>query len=316
MVLAASFLVLLIYLTAIPKETSEGKFPLRIFSRDVEIILTGDVMLGRTVMTKSLDSGEPTYPFEKVAGQLAEADFVFVNLENPIIENCPRTSTGLKFCADPKLTSSLKFAGVDVVTLANNHALDYGKGGIEKTVEFLKEEGIEAVGLGNLVIKEKKGIRFGFLGFNFVSSGPKDEDFKLVSDSDEKVEVLIVGIHWGEEYQDKANKFQREWAKKLVEVGADVIVGHHPHWVQDVEYIKKPVYAEGASSPSVSEDTKYDEYAVAYYSLGNFIFDQMWSKKTREGLIIKLTFRDGRLISEEKLPIYMSSWAQPEFVEK
>ncbi|KKU25273.1 MAG: SH3 type 3 domain protein [Candidatus Woesebacteria bacterium GW2011_GWF1_46_13] len=54
----------------------------------------------------------------------------------------------------------------------------------------------------------------------------------------------------------------------------------------------------------------------AYYSLGNFIFDQMWSKKTREGLIIKLTFRDGRLISEEKLPIYMSSWAQPEFVEK
>ena len=295
MVLAASFLVLLIYLTAIPKETSEGKFPLRIFSRDVEIILTGDVMLGRTVMTKSLDSGEPTYPFEKVAGQLAEADFVFVNLENPIIENCPRTSTGLKFCTDPKLTSGLKFAGVDVVTLANNHALDYGKGGIEKTVEFLKEEGIEAVGLGNLVIKEKKGIRFGFLGFNFVSSGPKDEDFKLVSDSDEKVEVLIVGIHWGEEYQDKANKFQREWTKKLVEVGADVIVGHHPHWVQDSESTNgKPVY----------------------YSLGNFVFDQMWSEKTREGLLIKLTFRDGVLVDEEKLPIYMANWAQPEFAEK
>ena len=295
LVLAASFLVLLIYLTAIPKKTSDEEFSLKAFARDVEIILAGDVMLGRTVMTKSLDSGEPTYPFEKVAGQLAEADFVFVNLENPIIENCPRTSTGLKFCTDPKLTSGLKFAGVDVVTLANNHALDYGKGGIEKTVEFLKEEGIEAVGLGNLVIKEKKGIRFGFLGFNFVSSGPKDEDFKLVSDSDEKVEVLIVGIHWGEEYQDKANKFQREWTKKLVEVGADVIVGHHPHWVQDSESTNgKPVY----------------------YSLGNFVFDQMWSEKTREGLLIKLTFRDGVLVDEEKLPIYMANWAQPEFAEK
>jgi poly-gamma-glutamate synthesis protein (capsule biosynthesis protein) len=292
MVLAASFLVLLIYITAIPKKTSNGEFPLKAFARDVEIIITGDVMLGRTVMTKSLDSGDPTYPFKKVASKLAEADFVFVNLENPIIENCPRTSTGLKFCADPKLTSGLKLAGVDVVTLANNHAGDYGKGGIEKTVEFLKEAGIEAVGLGNLVIKEKKGIKFGFLGFDFVSKSPKDEDFKLVSDSDKKVEVLIVGVHWGEEYKDKANKFQREWAERLIGAGADVIVGHHSHWVQDSESIEgKPVY----------------------YSLGNFVFDQMWSEKTREGLVIKLTFRDGRLISEEKLPVYMSSWAQPEF---
>lgn len=316
MVLAASFLLLLIYLTAIPKKTSNGEFPLKAFTRDVEVILTGDVMLGRTVMTKSLDSGEPTYPFKKVAGQLAEADFVFVNLENPIIENCPRTSTGLKLCTDPKLISGLKLAGVDVVTLANNHALDYGKRGIEKTVEFLEEEGIEAVGLGNLVIKEKKGIKFGFLGFNFVSSGLKDKDFKLVSDSDNKVEVLIVGVHWGEEYQNKANKFQREWAKRLVEAGADVVVGHHPHWVQETEYIEKPVYDEVASSPSVSEDTKYDKYAVAYYSLGNFIFDQMWSEKTRQGLTLKLTYRNGQLVKIEELPIYMSSWAQPEFVEK
>ncbi|MBI2066264.1 CapA family protein, partial [Candidatus Woesebacteria bacterium] len=290
MVLAASFLALLIYLTAIPKKTSEEEFPLKAFSRDVAIILTGDVMLGRTVMTKSLDSGEPTYPFKKVAGQLAEADFVFVNLENPIIENCPRTSTGLKFCADPKLTSGLKLAGVNVVTLANNHAGDYGKGGMEKTVEFLEEAGIEAAGRGNLVIKEKKGIKFGFLGFNFVSSGPKDEDFKLVSDSDKKVEVLIVGVHWGEEYKDRASKLQREWAKKLVEAGADVIVGHHSHWVQDSESIEgKPVY----------------------YSLGNFVFDQMWSQKTRQGLSLKLTYRNGQLVKIEELPIYMSSWAQP-----
>ena len=295
LVLAASFLLLLIYITAIPKKTSNGEFPLKAFSRDVEIILTGDIMLGRTVMSKSLDSDDPTYPFKKVAGKLAEADFVFVNLENPIIENCPGTSTGLKFCTDPKLIEGLKLAEVDVVTLANNHAGDYGKGGIEKTVKFLKEEGIEAVGLGNLVIKEKKGIKFGFLGFNFVSKSPKDEDFKLISDSNKKVDILIVGVHWGEEYQDKANKFQREWAKMLVEKGADVVVGHHPHFVQDSESIEgKPVY----------------------YSLGNFVFDQMWSEKTRQGLTLKLIYRNGQLVKIEELPIYMSSWAQPEFVEK
>lgn len=295
MILASSFLALLIYVTAIPKMTSNGEFPLKAFSRDVEIILTGDVMLGRTVMTKSLDSGDPSYPFRKVAGKLAEADLVFINLENPFTENCPRTSVGFKFCTDPKLIEGLKLAGIDIVTLANNHARDYGTDGLEKTVEFLKGAEIEAVGLGNLVIKQKKGIRFGFLGFDFVSKNPKDEDFKLVSDSDEKVQVLIVGVHWGEEYQDKANEFQREWARRLVEAGADVVVGHHPHFVQDSETM-------GGK--------------LIYYSLGNFIFDQMWSQKTRQGLALKLTYRNGQLIKIEELPIYMSSWAQPEFVEK
>ena len=145
-----------------------------------------------------------------------------------------------------------------------------------------------------MVIKEKKGIKFGVLGFDFVSKSPKDEDFKLVSDSDKKVEVLVVGVHWGEEYKDRANKFQREWAKRLVEKGTDVVIGHHPHWIQDSESIEgKPVY----------------------YSLGNFIFDQMWSQKTRQGLILKLIYRNGQLVKIEELPIYMSSWAQPEFSE-
>ena len=80
----------------------------------------------------------------------------------------------------------------------------------------------------------------------------------------------------------------------MVDSGVDVIVGHGPHWVQDVEYINnKPVY----------------------YSLGNFIFDQMWSEETKKGLAVKLIFEGDKLIKEERLPIYMSSWAQPEFIE-
>ena len=132
------------------------------------------------------------------------------------------------------------------------------------------------------------------MGFEFIDKQPTEADYKLVSDSDKKVDILIVGVHWGVEYKSTASAKQKEIAKKLVENGADVIAGHHPHWVQEMEYIdNKPVY----------------------YSLGNFVFDQMWSQKTREGLAIKLTFKDGRIVKEEKLPIFMRNWSQPEWVE-
>lgn len=258
----------------------------------LDIILAGDVMLGRSVMTKSLDMNDTTYPFKKVAATLKSADLVFINLENPAVSNCPRKYDGMTFCADPRMLDGLAFAGVDVVNLANNHILNYGNPGLAETKKFLEKAGISYVGVENLVIKEVEGVRFGFLGFNFVSKGPTESDLNLVKDSDLKVDVLIVGTHWGVEYQAKANSNQRKWAKSLVENGADVVAGHHPHWVQDSEYINnKPVY----------------------YSLGNFVFDQMWSQKTREGLAMRLVFNGFKLVHEEKLPIYMSSWAQPEF---
>ena len=245
-------------------------------------------------MSKSLDLNDPAYPFQKVDSELKKADLVFVNLESPIIENCPRTYEGLKFCADPRMKEGLVLAGIEVVSLANNHSRNYGDEGLEQTKRFLKEENILATGLGELVVKEVRGTKFGFLGFDFVSKRPKDEDFKLVENSDVKVDVLIIGVHWGGEYSQKVSSSQREWAERLVNEGADVVVGHHPHWLQEIEYIKaKPVY----------------------YSLGNFVFDQMWSERTKRGLLIRLTFKNGEIEKEERLPIYISSWAQPEFVE-
>jgi poly-gamma-glutamate synthesis protein (capsule biosynthesis protein) len=257
-------------------------------------MLTGDVMLGRTVMTKSLDSGNPSYPFEKVSDELSKADIVFVNLENPIVSNCPRSFEGLIFCADPDMTEGLVTAGINIVNLANNHSRNYGENGLSETIEFLDKKEITATGLGELVIKELKGVKYGFLGFDFISKTPKESDYELITESVGETDVLIVSVHWGAEYRREPAEIQRQWARKLVESGADVIVGHGSHWVQEVEYInEKPVY----------------------YSLGNFVFDQMWSEETRKGLIIKLTFRNGKLIKEEKLSTYMTSWAQPEFIQ-
>lgn len=259
---------------------------------NVSILLTGDIMLGRSVMTKSLGSDNPNYPFIKVADKLKTADFVFSNLESPIISDCPKTDGGMILCADPKMVKGLVFAGVDIVNLANNHILNYGQEGLNETKNILTENQIKWVGDDNLEIVEKDGIRFGFLGFDFVTKGPTENDYRFVQDSANKVDYLLVGIHWGKEYSDKATNTQKIIARKLFDAGADVIAGHHPHWIQDVEHIDgKPVY----------------------YSLGNFVFDQMWSEETRRGLAIKLTFQNNRLTKEDKLPIYMNNFAQPEW---
>ena len=286
LILAASFFMLLIYTLKFSPRIKQGS--------ETTIMLTGDVMLGRTVMTKSLDSDNSSYPFEKVSNELNEADIVFINLENPIISNCPRSSEGLIFCTDPAMVEGLITAGIDVVNLANNHSRNYGESGLIETIEILDEKEILTTGLGELVVQESKGIKYGFLGFDFISKTPRENDYELVTESTGEVDVLIVGVHWGAEYRSEPAEIQKQWAKELVEAGADVVVGHGPHWVQGMEYInEKPVY----------------------YSLGNFVFDQMWSEETKKGLIMKLTFRNGNLIKEEKLPIYMSSWAQPEFVQ-
>jgi len=262
-------------------------------SSETTLILAGDVMLGRTVMTKSLDVSDPRYPFLKIGDALWEADAVFVNLENPIIENCPRSYEGLIFCAKPSMLAGLVYSGINVVNLANNHTLNYGQDGFSETQRHLDESDISYTGIGNLVELKIGNTKLGFLGFNFLENEPVEEDFELIRSSSEKVDVLVVSVHWGQEYISEPNELQRGWAKQMVEAGADIIAGHHPHWVQTSEKIGE---------------------AQVYYSLGNLVFDQMWSENTRKGILVKLTFKDGKLVNEEFIETYMNTWAQPEVV--
>ena len=291
--------------------------------KSVKLLLTGDIMLGRTVNSRSLDMGDTKYPFEKVADKLREADVVFANLESPIVHGCPRIESGFSFCADIKMTEGLTFSGIDIVTLANNHNLNFGKNGLNDTEEILTEKGIKQVGLGSFEIIEKEGIKFGFLGFDFVSDTLIPADLELIRDADNKVDFLIVGVHWGNEYKALANNWQKTWAKEIVKAGADIVVGHHPHWVQDMECFENVKKTRGADTDPLQEWTRFAPLESGcplgsksvYYSLGNFVFDQMWSEETKKGLAIELTFENGKLVKEERLPVYMKNWAQPEWVE-
>lgn len=260
----------------------------------VVVILGGDVMLGRTVEITAKQQKDTRYPFLAIADEVRKADIAYVNLENPVLPNCPPHESGFIFCANPEMTEGLVFAEVDIVSLANNHTRNYGQKGIDETVRILNKKGIAQTGLGELIVLDKKGVRFGFLAFDLTSRKLTEDDLSLIRESNPKVDVLIVAPHWGVEYTQKPQEYQRGWARQMVTAGADIISGAHPHWVQDTEYIDgKPVY----------------------YSLGNLIFDQMWSEPTKKGVIVRLTFEDKKLAKEEFLPTYMKNWAQPELYE-
>jgi len=257
------------------------------------ILLGGDVMLGRSVTREALDvKHDPTFPFTNLTSLFQEADIVFVNLEAPIISDCPRSITGMIFCAPPQMLQGLE-PYKTIVNLANNHSANHGADGLTQTNAFLQERNIMSTRASVLITKKINQTTFGFLGFDKnqqVNPVLIDSDRTLIVGSKSKVDVLIVAMHWGLEYKPHPTDGQKRLAEELVSLGANVVVGHHPHWVQDVEKIgETPVY----------------------YSLGNLVFDQLWSEETRHGLLVKLTFDGKKIQKEELIPTYIKEVGQP-----
>ena len=284
---------------------------------EATLLFAGDVMLGRSVLIEAVKRGDYNYPFIKISGITKKSDVFYVNLENPIVENCPEIDSGFKFCTRPEMVAGLECAGINVVNLANNHTGNYGTDGITQTENYLNEGNISVAGLKNLVLKKINDIDFGFLGFDFTVKPPSDEDYQLIVDSDGLADYLIISVHWGEEYQSRANNNQRTWARKMIENGADIIVGHHPHWIQDFECINFTDLENNCDIDEKSFDCPCDGISEkpVYYSLGNLVFDQMWSEETKKGLIVKLTIEKDKIIERDLLNTYIISLGQPEIVD-
>ncbi len=263
--------------------------------KTITLVFGGDVMLGRTVTTTSLDINHgPTYPFIKIADLFKAADISFVNLETPIVDPCPRRTGSTVFCAPSTMVTGLTFAGIDIVSLANNHTYNYGKKGFESTKEFLDQNNIKYTGAGRLTTIKISDTTFGFLGFDKAQqSSPvfTQEEEDLIQKSNKEVDILIVSMHWGVEYQAHPLEGQRNLAQRMVDLGADIVVGHHPHWVQDTETIGR---------------------VPIYYSLGNLVFDQMWSEETKKGLLVQLTIKNKQIVDEKFIPTYIKNRGQPE----
>jgi poly-gamma-glutamate capsule biosynthesis protein CapA/YwtB (metallophosphatase superfamily) len=267
----------------------------------VELVAVGDVMPGRGVLPVEA-------PLAQVAGWLRTADLVLGNLEAAIVAGEPVASTRgneqYLLWAPPRAASMLADAGFDLLSLANNHSLDGGSSGLEEAAQHLLAAGIMPVGAGagaeayRAVLLEVRGVPLAFLAFNAVPTpgNPAPADRWQRADWDEaravaavqaaraQASAVIVTIHWGYEYDLRADPGQIRIANVLLDAGADLVLGHHPHVVQ-------PVAVEEA-----------DRGTVIAYSLGNFLFDQ-GSGETGQGLALRVFFDGAGLRAVQALPL-------------
>lgn len=275
-----------------------------------KLIFAGDVMMGRSVRNKVNQVGDYNYPFIKIMDFLKNADIIYANLENPIVDNCEYHDSGFKFCSDLGSVKSLTSAGINVVSLTNNHSGNYGRNGVEQTKKILTENGIKFT-LNDLAVREVNGIKFGFLGFDFTLKKPTLADYELIKRSDPLVDFLIVVPHWGVEYKPNPETYQREWAEKFLQNGTELVIGSHPHWVQGVDCINGAdwQYIEREVMYTQNLESKCDK--LVFYSLGNFVFDQMWSEETKKGLLVEIGFDGPDIYKVGLRSTYIKNVGQP-----
>ena len=254
------------------------------------LALVGDVMLGRGV-AQALD-GDWDAAFTQVQPWLAEADLAFANLESPLTTAPLPPIGGYDLRAPPEAVAALRAAGFDVVSLANNHALDAGRVGLAQTMTALDAAGIAGLvdqGTGELVDWSPSPMYQStnlpichFLAFDdTVAPLDLEAATEAVAASAEQAAPIIVSVHWGGEYQAAPSSRQRAIARELAAAGADLVVGHGPHVLQRVEWVGETVVA---------------------YSLGNFLFDQPYPADCRWGAILCVTLRGDRIVAVEALP--------------
>lgn len=269
--------------------------------KKVTLVATGDVIPARSVNYQATQRNNFKWSFENTADLLKSADLTLINLESPLVQNCPVTQEGMTFCGSEKHLEGLKFAGIDIASLANNHSGNYGQKGTDSTVALLNQAEILTTGLGQPVYKEINGVKFAFLGWSDLGhegedlNSPYATDIKnQIQEAKKVADIVVVSMHWGAEYQTQPGLRQKDLAHFEINSGADLIIGNHPHWVQPVEIYQGKLIT---------------------YAHGNFVFDQMWSEKTKEGVVGKYTFIDKQLIDVEFLPVKIKDYGQPSFLE-
>ncbi len=269
--------------------------------------LVGDVMLGRNVAGIAERKHVPFDAlFDGARPFLAGVDVAFANLESPITDRGARKDGhAYAFRAPPEAAAALRGAGLDVVSLANNHALDYHADGLEDCVRRVRDAGLLAVGVGDPrgpqepVIVDARGVTVGFLAYCDPRS-PKGcngrdrrqlprpyraTDAALERDiaaARPQVDVLVVSLHWGSEGQEAPEARQVELGRHIIDLGADVVAGHHPHAQQPAE-----LYGRG----------------VILYSMGNFVFDQYARARFTEARFFRIIVAKGGVRRAAYLPL-------------
>ena len=243
------------------------------------------------------------------------ADIAIANFENPAPDRVRWHTSGTVFSADPGIIDGLVNAGIDYVSLANNHIGDAGDAGILQTIDNLKERGLAFSGAGKDTAAARKpamleagGMKIAVLGYDaiasYYSAGENDAGSSRLTLSRARndikrarragADLVIVFPHWGTEYRSTPFARQQALARDIIDAGADMIIGNHAHYAAAMEvYEGKPIW----------------------YALGNFIFDQTWSEPTMEGITLELTFHGKQLVQARMRPHIILDKAQPNFLD-
>ncbi len=282
----------------------------------VRLIAVGDVNLGRFVGQQIL-KGDTLYPFVFVADTFKQYDIVFANLESTLSDQKGETQhprNNLIFTGPPTGARSLALGGVTVVSTANNHAIDYGVKSQRETIRYLTESGVAFAGtaldserLSDPVIISRNGFDIAFFACTAIMNRPGNAWKRHVLFADtatllpkirkyrDSVDFIIVSYHGGDEYSDTHNARTETFAHAMIDGGADLFLGHHPHVPHGIEDI------EG-------------KYIV--YSLGNFVFRQpqhYWTQRSFAFVAeIKKETNRARITSFRCLPVLTGF--QPMFV--
>lgn len=270
------------------------------------ILFGGDMQFDRYIRSVARKRGGK-FIFDGLRSEFEKADLVVANLEGSITSNASVSETSVKgsrdnyvFTFPPETAVLLKEENVGLVNIGNNHILNFKEDGVRETKVLLEAAGVEYFGSPlsgdkRVAYREIGGTRFGFVNYNeFVWQG-REKVFADIAAAKERVDFLIVYAHWGKEYVE-ATPEMKTLAHEFIDVGADLVIGSHPHVVQTAEeYRGKWIY----------------------YSLGNLIFDQYFQPETQAGLVVRAVFDPATLsVAITELPVRLRTNGQTELVAR
>jgi poly-gamma-glutamate synthesis protein (capsule biosynthesis protein) len=269
--------------------------------RALRLVAVGDIIPHDSVTASAVSHGWGSL-FEETRALVSAADLALANLETPIAPS-RAGRVGVKvFNAPPALPLALKEAGFDGVSIANNHVWDQGRGGLLETVTHVDAAGLARAGAGRTceeatrpVLLDVQGVRVGWIAasrvHNLYLNRDADEPCVFKYATDDVVaaaaaaraagaELVVLSVHWGQEYEREPRSWERSFARELVAGGVDVVLGHHPHVLQPIEFVESG-----------------GRRGLVAFSLGNFVSGQGWSGGARavrrDGVVLDLQVRAG-----------------------
>lgn len=309
--------------TSVEPENSEENEKEEAEDTTFSLCAIGDIMCHNTQYQDAYNSDSDSYDFSYVFDDISlytkTADLCIGNLETTFAGKDRGYSSYPTFNTPDELALNLKKLGLDVLTTANNHCLDKGIDGLNRTIDILNDADISHLGTyksqeerDTVLIKYVKGLKIAFINYTYGTNGitvPSDKTYcvnlidndlilkDINSAKEQNADIIVACMHWGTEYNTSPSSSQKETADFLFKNGVDIVLGGHPHVLQPME--KRTVMLD--------DGTTKDGFII--YSLGNFMADQN-AKNTKDSIILDLTITkhvDGTVTIDkaEYIPIYL-----------